>query len=63
MVVMEIVFLDFVLGFLIVTISFQIGKRGSIIISKELVEALGIGAKEKFALRKTKAGLALKRAE
>ena len=40
-----------------------VGKRGSIIISKELVEALGIGAKEKFTLRKTKAGLALKRAE
>jgi hypothetical protein len=40
-----------------------VGKRGSIIISKEQVEALGIGTKEKFTLRKTKAGLALKRAE
>jgi len=40
-----------------------IGKRGSIIISKELVESLGIGAEDKFAVRKTKAGIALKRAE
>jgi hypothetical protein len=27
------------------------GKRGSIIISEELVESLGIGADEKFTLR------------
>jgi len=40
-----------------------IGKRGSIIISKELVESLGIGAEDKFTVRKTKAGIALKRAE
>ena len=40
-----------------------VGKRGSIIISKDLVEAFGIGSKEKFTLRKTKVGLALKRSE
>jgi hypothetical protein len=40
-----------------------VGKRGSIIISKELVESLGIGAKDKFTVRKTKAGIALKKAE
>ena len=40
-----------------------VGKRGSIIISKELVESFGIGAGDKFTLRKTKAGVALKRAE
>ena len=39
-----------------------VGKRGSIIISKELVESLGIGAGDKFTLRKTKAGMALKKA-
>jgi hypothetical protein len=37
-----------------------VGKRGSIVISKELVESLGIGADEKFTVRKTKAGIALK---
>ena len=37
-----------------------VGKRGSIVISKELVESLGIGADAKFTIRKTKAGLALK---
>ena len=35
--------------------SIGVGKRGSIIISKELVEGLGIGADDKFILRKTKA--------
>jgi hypothetical protein len=40
-----------------------VGKRGSIIISKELVESLGIGAGDKFTLRKTKLGIALKKAE
>ena len=40
-----------------------VGKRGSIIISKELVEGLGIGAKDKFTVRKTKLGIALKKAE
>jgi hypothetical protein len=39
------------------------GKRGSSIISKELVESLGIGADDKFTVRKTKAGVALKKAE
>ncbi len=40
-----------------------VGKRGSIVISKDLVDSLGIGAKEKFTVRKTKAGIALKKAE
>jgi hypothetical protein len=40
-----------------------VGKRGSIVISKELVEGLGIGSKDKFTVRKTKAGVALKKAE
>ncbi|MCU0561298.1 MAG: hypothetical protein MUD16_14040 [Desulfobacterales bacterium] len=38
-----------------------VGKRGSIIISKEQVQRLGIGAKDTFTLRKTKIGIALKR--
>jgi len=41
----------------------SVGKRGSIVISKELVESLGIGADDKFTLRKTKAGIALKKVE
>jgi AbrB family looped-hinge helix DNA binding protein len=40
-----------------------VGKRGSIIIAKELVESLGIRAGDKFVVRKTKAGVALKKAE
>jgi hypothetical protein len=40
-----------------------VGKRGSIIIAKELVESLGLGAGDKFTVRKTKAGVALKKAE
>ena len=40
-----------------------VGKRGSIIIAKELVESLGIGAGDKLVVRKTKAGVALKKAE
>ncbi len=38
-----------------------VGKRGSIILSKELVASLGIGAKERFIARKTKAGISLKK--
>ncbi len=38
-----------------------VGKRGSIVISKDLVDGLGISGGEKFAVRKTKAGIALKR--
>jgi hypothetical protein len=38
-----------------------VGKRGSIVISKELVEKLGVDMGEKFAVRKTKAGIALKK--
>jgi hypothetical protein len=40
-----------------------VGKRGSIILSKNLVQGLGIGAKERFTVRKTKAGISLKKAE
>lgn len=38
-----------------------VGKRGSIVISKDLVEGLGLGSDEKFSVRKTKAGIALKK--
>jgi hypothetical protein len=40
-----------------------VGKRGSIIISKEQVQSLGLGAKDKFTVRKTKIGIALKKIE
>jgi hypothetical protein len=40
-----------------------VGKRGSIVISKELVNGLGIGAGDKFTVRKTKAGIALKKTQ
>jgi AbrB family looped-hinge helix DNA binding protein len=39
----------------------RVGKKGSIIIPKELVEGLGVAGDEKFAVRKTKAGIALKK--
>jgi hypothetical protein len=39
----------------------NVGKRGSIVISKELVDGLGISGDEKFTVRKTKVGIALKR--
>jgi hypothetical protein len=39
-----------------------VGKRGSIIISKELVDGLDISADDKFTIRKTRAGIALKKA-
>jgi hypothetical protein len=38
-----------------------VGKRGSIVISKELVDGLGVSGGERFTVRKTKAGIALKR--
>ncbi len=38
-----------------------VGKRGSIIISAEKVAELGVGTEDKFTLRKTRAGIALKR--
>jgi hypothetical protein len=38
-----------------------VGKRGSIIISAEKVSELGIGKDDKFTVRKTKAGIALKK--
>jgi AbrB family looped-hinge helix DNA binding protein len=40
-----------------------VGKRGSIIIPQDIVEGLGIDAGERFTVRKTKAGIALKKAE
>jgi hypothetical protein len=39
----------------------RVGKKGSIIIPAEKVAELGIGKDEKFAVRKTKAGFALKK--
>jgi uncharacterized protein YpmB len=41
----------------------MVGKRGSIVISKELVEGLGVDGDAKFTVRKTKAGIALKKVE
>ena len=38
-----------------------VGKKGSIIIPAEKVAELGIGTDEKFTVRKTKAGIALKK--
>jgi hypothetical protein len=39
----------------------KIGKRGSIIIPAEMVSDLGLGSEGVFTVRKTKAGVALKR--
>ena len=38
-----------------------VGKRGSVIIPKPMAEGLGIAAGDKFTVRKTKAGIALKK--
>ena len=38
-----------------------VGKRGSIVISAEKVTELGIGAEDKFTVRRTSAGIALKK--
>jgi len=38
-----------------------VGKRGSIILSAEKVSELGIGKDDKFSVRKTRAGIALKK--
>lgn len=38
-----------------------VGKRGSVILSKELVAELGVGPADRFILRKTKVGIALKK--
>ena len=40
-----------------------VGKRGSIVISKDLVDSLGLGTGDKFTIRKSKAGIALKKVE
>jgi len=39
----------------------RVGKKGSIICPAEKVAELGIGADDKFAVRKTKSGIALKK--
>ena len=41
----------------------RVGKKGSIIIPAEKVSELGIGKDDKFTVRKTKAGIALKKIE
>ena len=38
-----------------------VGKRGSVVISKLLVSEMGFAEGEKFAVRKTKAGISLKK--
>jgi AbrB family looped-hinge helix DNA binding protein len=38
-----------------------VGKRGSVIIPKDMAEVLGIAVGDKFSVRKTKAGIALKK--
>jgi hypothetical protein len=38
-----------------------VGKRGSIIVPADVVSGLGVGKNERFSVRKTKAGLALKK--
>ena len=38
-----------------------VGKRGSVIIPKEMAEGFGIAVGDKFSVRKTKAGIALKK--
>jgi hypothetical protein len=39
----------------------MVSKRGSNIIPKELIESLGVAGDEKFTVRKTKAGIELKK--
>jgi hypothetical protein len=39
----------------------KVGKRGSLIIPKGMVESLGLGIGDTFIVKKTKAGLSLKR--
>jgi hypothetical protein len=38
-----------------------VSKRGSVVISKALIEELGFAEGDKFAVRKTKAGISLKK--
>ena len=38
-----------------------VGKRGSVIIPKDMAEGLGIAVGDKFTVRKTKAGISLKK--
>lgn len=38
-----------------------VGKRGSVIISKEVAESLKIAVGDKYSVRKTKSGIALKK--
>jgi hypothetical protein len=41
----------------------RVGKRGSIIIPAEMVQGLGIDAEDRFTVRKSTAGIALKSVE
>jgi hypothetical protein len=41
----------------------SVGKRGSIVIAKDLVDSLGLKAGDRFTVRKSKAGIALKKVE
>jgi hypothetical protein len=41
----------------------KVGKRGSIIIPAEMIQELGIESDDKFTVRKSKSGVALKRVE
>jgi AbrB family looped-hinge helix DNA binding protein len=38
-----------------------VGKRGSVIIPKDMAESLGVAVGDKFSVRRTKAGIALKK--
>ena len=38
-----------------------VNKRGSVVIAKALVDEMGFGVGEKFAVRKTKSGISLKK--
>jgi AbrB family looped-hinge helix DNA binding protein len=38
-----------------------VGKRGSVIIPKDMAESLSVAVGDKFSVRKTKAGIALKK--
>jgi hypothetical protein len=41
----------------------RVGKRGSIVIPAEKITELKIGKDEKFTIRKTRAGIALKKVQ
>jgi len=43
------------------SIVITVGKRGSVIIPKDMAEGVGVTVGDKFSVRKTKAGIALKK--